>query len=160
MDRKQQLLIRNIVGGIVFLILFILALVYFGVFDSEESDEAQIRALIDRSKQETNDHDWDDLFQLGDMDAQQREAWINNVPRGANLVVVDDIRPKEIISIAPSETKYILNVTVVAHMKNPINGTNIRGDVVNGELFFVKKDGRWFIDFDRSADTFPYISRP
>lgn len=160
MDQKRKNLIKNIAGGVVLLAVVILGLIYFGVFEGEQSDEAQIRALMDRAKTETNDHDWSDLFRLGDMTAERREAWVDSVPRQANLVRIDDIRPKSILNVAPGATEYELDVKVIAHLRNPIGGANIRGDVVDGTLYFVKNDGRWFIDFDRSADTFPYIRKP
>lgn len=160
MDAKQKNLVKNIAGAVVLLGVILLGLVYFGAFDSVESDEAQIRELMDRAREETNDHDWDDLFRLGDMTDERREAWQDNVPRQANLVVIDDIRPMEIINVPAGATDYDCEVKVIAHIKNPISGANLQGDVVDGTLYFVKKDERWWIDFDRSADTFRYIRKP
>ena len=160
MDKKQKLLIRNIVAGTVLLILIVCVLWWLGVFEGEQSDEAQSRALVERSKDETNDHDWDDLFALTDMSEEDKQAWEETVPQQANFVVIDSITPNGFISVPAGATTYELEVTVVAHMQVPIAG-NIRADSVKGTLYFVKKKDRWFIDWTKSAPTFPYIpSKP
>ena len=99
MDQKQKLLIRNIVGVVILLTLTLFVLAYCGVFEGEQSDEAQIRALIDRSQDEINDHDWDDLFDLTDLTEPEKQAWIAAVPRQAQLVQIDAINPKGLLAV-------------------------------------------------------------
>lgn len=159
MDPKQKLLIRNILAGTVLLILIVLVLAWLGVFEGEQSDEAQVRALIERSREETNDHDWDDLFDLTDMSEEDKQAWIKSVPQQANFVVLDSITPDGFIGVPEGATSYEQDVTVVAHLEVPIAG-NIQADSVKGTLYFVKKKDRWFIDWNKSAPTFPYIPSP
>lgn len=159
MDRKHILLIRNIAAGIVLLIFLLLIAVWLGVFEGEQSEEAQIRELMDRARDEINDHDWDDFLLLCDLDETERAAWLAAIPRQADFVVVDTLEPLEFISVPPGSHEYVMNVNALAHLQAPIIG-NIRADSVNGTLHFVKIGDRWRIDLNRSASTFPYIPKP
>jgi hypothetical protein len=157
MDAKQKRLVRNIVSGTILLILLLFVLAYCGVFEGAQSDEAQIRALIDRSKEEVSDHDWDDLFDLCDLPQEERQAWLDAKPDLAEYVQIDSITPKSFIGVPAGATEYELEVTVIAHLeKVGISGPQLDG--VEGTMWFVKKDGRWFIDLNRSD--FPYITKP
>lgn len=158
MDTRQKRLVRNIVSGAILLCLLLFVLAYCGVFEGAQSDEAQIRALLERSRDEMNDHDWDDFFDLCDLTGPEKRAWEEAVPRQANLVVIDAINPQEMISVPAGAGEYELNVTVIGHLD--VMGRNVQGDVARGTLYFVKKDGRWYIDVNRSAPTFPYVPRP
>ena len=161
MDQKQKLLIRNIAGGVILLTLLLFVLAYCGVFEGAQSDEAQIRALMERAQEEINDHDWEDLFDLTDMTEGEKQAWINAVPRQAQLVQVDAVNPKGLVSVPVGATDYEQEVSVLAHLEAPVVGSvGPQIDAVDGTLYFVKKDGRWFIDWKKSAPTFPYIPQP
>lgn len=158
MDQKQKLLVRNIIGVVILLVLLLFVLAYCGVFEGEQSDEAQIRSLMERAQEEINDHDWDDLFDLTDMTEAEKQAWEQSLPQQAGYVQVDSITPRGLITVPAGSTEYELDVAVVAHLeKLGISGPQF--DAVECTLFFVKKDGRWYIDMDRS--TFPgYVTRP
>lgn len=159
MDQKQKTLIRNIVGGVVLLTLVLFILAYCGVFEGEQSDEAQVRALIERAQEEINDHDWPDLFDLTDLSEAEKQAWIDSLPAQAEYVKVDAITPQSMIVVPAGSTEYELDISVLARLqKLGISGPQL--DAVQGTLYFVKKDGRWYIDWDRSAPTFPYVPRP
>lgn len=158
MDRKQQLLLRNVIGGVGLLVILALVLAWCGVFEGAESDEAQIRALIDQSKEEINDHDWDDFLRLCHLNDADRQAWRDGIPRQANFVIIDSLVPKGLISVPAGSTEYEVNVHAVAHMS--VMGRSVQADAVDGTMFFVKVDGRWKIDLDRSSSTFPYIPKP
>lgn len=161
MDQKQKLLIRNIVGVVILLTLVLFVLAYCGVFEGEQSDEAQIRALMERAQEEINDHDWDDLFELTDLTEQEKQAWIKAVPRQADLVQIDAVNPKGLITVPAGSTEHEQEVSVVAHLEAPVVGSvGPQIDAVEGTLYFVKKDGRWYIDWEKSAPTFPYIPKP
>jgi hypothetical protein len=161
MDQKQKLLIRNIAGVVILLTLLLFVLAYCGVFEGDQSDEAQIRALIDRSRDEVNDHDWPRLFDLCDLTPDEKQAWINAVPNQAELVHIDSITPRGFISVPEGAVEYELEVSVLAHLEAPIVGrVGPQIESVSGTLFFIKKGDRWFIDWNRSAPTFPYIPRP
>jgi hypothetical protein len=157
MDAKQKRLLRNIVSGTVLLILLLFTLAYCGVFEGAQSDEAQIRELIDRSKEEINDHDWDDLFDLCNMPQERREAWLKEKPDLAEYLQIDTITHKGFISVPAGTDEFELEVSVVAHLeKVGISGPRL--DAVEGTIMFVKTNGRWFIDLDRSK--FPYLNKP
>jgi hypothetical protein len=160
MDAKQKLLVRNIVGGIILLVLVVLVLAYCGVFEGKQSDEAQVRALLERSRDEINDHDWDDLFNLCDLTEPEKQAWIDAVPNQARLVQVDSIQPQGMISVPTGATDYEIDVTVIAHLEAPIVGKiGNQMDSVSCHMRFVKKHDRWFIDPNNS--TFPaYVNKP
>lgn len=156
MDQKQKMLIRNILAGIVLLTLILFVLAYCGVFEGPQSDEAQIRALMERSREEVNDGDWDDLFDLCDLTEADKKAWIETVPERANYVEIDSISPRGVLSVPEGVTEYSVDVSVLAHFeKIGISGPKL--DSVSGTLYFVKKDGRWLIDWQQSAPTFPYV---
>jgi hypothetical protein len=157
LDAKQKRLVRNIVSGTILLILLLFVLAYCGVFEGAQSDEAQIRELIDRSRQEVSDHDWDDLFDLCDLPQEERQAWLDAKPELAEYVQIDSITPKSFISVPAGATEFELEVTVIAHLeKIGISGPQLDG--VEGTMWFVKKNDRWFIDLNRSD--FPYITKP
>ena len=161
MDQKQKLLIRNIIGAVVLLALVLFVLAYCGVFEGEQSDEAQVRALIERAQDEINDHNWPALFDLTDLNEQEKAAWIEAVPDRAELVKIDAITPKGLIAVPAGETEYEIDIRVLAHMEAPLVGrVGPQLDAVDGTLYFVKKNDRWYIDWDRSAPTFPYMPRP
>ena len=159
MDDKQKRKVRNIVSGIILLVLIVFVLAYCGVFEGKQSDEAQIRDLLERSKEEVSDHDWDDLFSLGDMDEQEKQAWIDVVPQQAEYVVIDSISPREMISVSEGATEYSVDVSVVAHL-GKLGFTGPQMDSVAGTVYFFKKGDRWYIDFDKSGSTFPYVPKP
>ncbi|MBZ0135825.1 MAG: hypothetical protein K8I27_05590 [Planctomycetes bacterium] len=160
MDQKQKLLIRNIAGGVILLALVLFGLAYCGVFEGEQSDEAQIRALIERAQEEFNDNDYDGLFSLCDLTAPEKEAWINSVPKMADNVQIDVINPRELIVVPGGATEYQVEVSVIAHMERA--GISFGGqlDAVTCTLAFVRKNERWYIDLNKS--TFPpgYVQRP
>ena len=160
MDDKQKRLVRNIASGIVLCVLVLFVLAYCGVFEGAQSDEAQIRALLERSREEINDHDWDDLFDLCDLTEPEKQAWIKSVPNQAKLVQIDSMQPSGIISVPPGATEYELDVTVIAHLEAPVVGKIGNGmDSVSCHIRFVKKNNRWYIDADNSD--FPtYVQKP
>lgn len=158
MDRKKQLLVRNILGGVGLAIVLVLILGWCGVFESAQSDEAQIRGLIEQARQEVNDHDWDDFLRLCNLNDADRQAWRDAIPKQANFVVVDTLVPKGFISVPVGATEYEVEVNAVARMS--VMGRSIQADTVDGTMYFVKVDGRWKIDLDRSSSTFPYIPKP
>jgi hypothetical protein len=159
MDAKQKRLVRNIVSGTVLLILLLFTLAYCGVFEGAQSDEAQIRELMERSREEISDHDWDDFFDLCDLPQAEREGWLEAKPDLAEYVQIDSITPKSFISVPAGATEFELEVSVVAHLeKIGISGPQL--DAVEGTMFFVKKNDRWYIDLDRSSSTFPYVTKP
>lgn len=158
MDRKKQLLVRNILGGAGLAILLLLVLGWCGVFEGAQSDEAQIRGLIEQARQEVNDHDWDDFLRLCNLNDADRNAWRNAIPKQANFVVVDTLVPKGFISVPAGSTEYQVEVNAVARMS--VMGRSVQADTVDGTMYFVKVDGRWKIDLDRSSSTFPYIPKP
>jgi hypothetical protein len=104
MERRTQLLIRNIAGGVGLLVLLLIALAYFGVFESPQSDEAQIRGLIDASRNEINDHNWDRLLRLCDLTEEQRTQYRDAIPRQANFVHITTIQPEGFISVPAGAT--------------------------------------------------------
>jgi hypothetical protein len=167
MDAKQKRLVRNIVSGTVLLVLLLLVLAYCGVFEGTQSDEAQIRELIERSKEEANDRDWEDFLDLCDVPSSERQAWLDAINKtmeetqGAKLVQIDSVTPTEMISVPAGATEYQLDASVIGHLEAPVIGAVGRPfEAVEGTYFFVKKQGRWYIDLDRSSSTFPYVPKP
>jgi hypothetical protein len=164
MDAKQKRLIRNIVSGVVLLVLLLFVMAYCGVFEGAQSDEAQIRELMERAKEETNDRDWNDFLDLCDVPEAERQGWIDAIndtmehTQGAKLVKIDAINPKGMISVPAGAATYELEVSVLAHIDVVV--TSRQMDAVEGTMYFVKKDGRWFIDLERSSSTFPYVPKP
>lgn len=162
MDKRQQLLIRNVVAGLLLLVFLFLALMWLGVFEGEESDEAQIRELISTAQDNINEKEWDDLFRLGDMTPQRAREWEDSLPRLANVVKIHDIRPKQFIDVPAGATEYDVVVVVTAMLDPPMNVPGVSGtrEVNEGTMYFVKVDDEWKIDFDRSTGTFPHVSAP
>lgn len=159
MDQKQKTLIRNIVGGVVLLTLVLFILAYCGVFEGEQSDEAQVRALIERAQDEFNDEDWDDLFDLCDLTEAEKQAWIDSVPDNARNVEIEAVTPRELIVVPTGSTTYELQVSVVGRFAPGGVRVGPQLDAVTCTLAFVKKDGRWYIDVNKS--TFPgYVNPP
>lgn len=161
MDRKQQLLIRNIVAGAVLLALIVVVAVWAGLFEGAESDDAQIRALIERARDEINDHDYDDFLKLCNLTPAEREAWksaIDGQPL-SNFVVVDTLEPRGFISVPAGASEYQIEVNAISHLEVPFKGS-LQADSINGTFYFVKVEGRWRIDLDKSAATLPYIPKP
>lgn len=159
MDSRQKLLLRNIIGGVGLLILLAFVLAYCGVFEGGKSDEAQIRELMENLKVELSDHDWDDALRLCDLEPDERDAWKEAIPRQAELVKIVAITPDGFISVPPGASEFQLEVTVLARLEAPIAG-NLRADTTKGTLHFVRRNGMWLIDLDRSAPTFPYLPAP
>ncbi len=160
MEQRQKLLIRNIAAGAVLVILLVFVLAWLGVFESAGSDEAQVRDLMEQARAEINDHDWDDFLDLCNLDQQRREAWRAAIPRQAAVVHLDSLQPTELLSVPPGATEVEVDVNVIASLRNPLSGKSLQTDSMNGTIFCVKVDGRWRIDLDRSAATFPYIPKP
>jgi hypothetical protein len=158
MQRRTQLLIRNIAGGVGLLALLLVALVYFGVFESAQSDEAQIRSLIDNARTEINDHNWDRVLRLCDLTPEQRTAYREAIPRQANFVHITAITPEGFISVPEGATEYSIDVLVIGHME--ILGREVQRQRTNGTMYFVKRAETWLIDLDRTSATFPFVPRP
>lgn len=160
MDQRQFRLVRNILGGVGLLVLLLLVLVWLGVFEGEQSDEAQIRELIDRAKQEINSHNWEDFLRLCDLTEEERQRWLAAIPRQAEYVVLETLLPTGFIGVPAGATEYEQEVHTLAHLRVPVVGRRLQGDSVQGTMFFVKVNDRWRIDLDRSASTFPYLPKP
>jgi len=148
--------IRNLIGGAILLVLFILFLAWLGAFEGKESDEQKIRALNDQLRQEISDHDWEDVIALSNLSADQRSAYKESIPRQANLVIIDAINPIGLVSVPEGATEYQLDVQVLAHLA--LGG--VRVDAPSGTIFYVKEGGHWKIDLRRSAATFPGVPVP
>lgn len=161
MDRKQQLLIRNIAAGVLLLVILLLVASWAGLFTTAGSDEDQIRELMDKARDEINDHDYDDFLKLCDLTDERREAWLFEIRAQpmSNFVVVDTLAPKGFISVPTGATEYSVDVHTVSGVDVPLRG-RVGTDSINGTMHFVKKGDRWFIDLDKSASTFPYVPRP
>ena len=83
------------------------------------------------------------------------------MPRQAQLVDIDNLAYRGFLSVPDGATEYVIAVTVLAHLEAPdVGRVGPQLDTVDGRLYFVKKDGRWLIDINRSADTFPYVPKP
>ncbi|MCB9894742.1 MAG: hypothetical protein H6839_09850 [Planctomycetes bacterium] len=160
MDDKQKRKVRNIVSGIVLSVLVLLVLAYCGVFEGAQSDEAQVRSLLEHSREEINDKDWQDLFDLCDLTEAEKQAWIEAVPAQADIVQLDSVAAAEIISIPDGATEYELDVTVTGHIgKLFVKGPQLNS--VSCHVCFVKKNGRWYIDINNPKANFgPYVQKP
>lgn len=144
---------RNWVAGAVLLALVILVMWFFGVFEAKGSDEDQIRRLTENARLEFNSHDWDDVLQYCYVDPdtpQRRRQWVQSVPRQANGIRIMSILPNRPLNVPVGATTYEIEVSVVAQ---PIIGAT-RIDVPKGKLHYVKKDGVWLIDLEKSAPNF------
>jgi hypothetical protein len=144
----------------VLVILLVVMLAWLGVFEGAESDEAQVRALMEQARDEINDHDWDDFLDLCNLDQPRREAWRASIPRQAAVVNIDSLQPTEMLSVPPGAAEVEVGVNVIASLRNPLSGKSLQTDSMNGTIYCVKVDGRWRIDLDRSAATFPYVPKP
>lgn len=161
MDRKQQLLIRNIVAGILLLVVLLVLASWAGLFESAGSDDAQIRELMEKAREEVNDHDYDDFLKLCDLTDERREAWLFEIRAQpmSNFVVVDTLAPKGFIAVPSGASEYSVDVHTVSGVDVPFRG-RVGTDSINGTMYFVKKNDRWYIDLEKSASTFPYVPRP
>jgi hypothetical protein len=160
LDTRQKLLVRNIVAGSILVVIVVLALAWLGVFEGAQSDEAQVRELIQRAGEELDDHDWDDFFDLCDLTDERRAAWQAAIPRQASLISIDSLQPTQLLHVAEGAVEHSVDVNVIASLRNPLSGKSLQTDSVNGTIFVVKVGGRWRIDLDRSAPTFPYVPKP
>jgi hypothetical protein len=150
LEQKQ---IRNIIAGGVLLLLVILVMWWFGVFEAKGSDEDQVRRVTERAQGEFNDHDWDDLLQYCWVDPdtpQRRKQWVDSVPRQANAIKIASFLHTQPLSVPVGAMEYQSQVSVVAQ---PIIGAT-RIEVPKGTIYYVKKNGVWLIDIERSAPTF------
>jgi hypothetical protein len=150
LDQKQ---IRNIVAGCVLLLLVILVMWWFGVFEAKGSDEDQIRRVTEKARIEFNDHDWPDVLQFCWVEPdtpQRREQWVKSVPNIARGLKIVTILPDQRLNVPVGATEYEVQVSIIAQ---PIIG-GTRYDVPKGTIYYVKKNGVWLIDLERSAPNF------
>jgi hypothetical protein len=159
MDDKQKRLARNIVSGVILVGLLLFVAAYCGVFEGAQSDEAQIRALIERASDEISDHDWEDLFALCDLTPAEKQAWIDAVPAQAQYVSITSATPSGLINVPAGATEYQLDVSVVAQYGALGLGPQL--DTTKVHLVFVKKNDRWYIDINNPKTNFgPYVNKP
>ncbi|MDC1143193.1 hypothetical protein OAU50_08895 [Planctomycetota bacterium] len=158
MASDKSILIRNIVGVVVLVGVLITALIWLGVFEGDQSDDAQVRALIENSQTHLNDHDWSDFFAQCDMTSAEREKWENWVPRQANFLVLDSLNPVGFISVPEGATTYEIEVHYVAHMN--LMGRKLQAQQGKSVFHFTKRDGRWWINMDETAKTIPHMKPP
>src|SRR5262245_22689714 len=99
--RQRNLLIRNVAGATILVALVVLMLVWLGVFESAESEDAKVRAVMDTAREEINNHDWDDFLALCALTEQEAVTWRQSIDRTpqARFVVIDAINPTEMISV-------------------------------------------------------------
>jgi hypothetical protein len=160
MDKRRQLMIRNILGLMVLAAMLLVVLAWLGVFEGRHSDEAQIRELMERAQREFNNHNWDNLLLLCHLTPQERDAWRAAIPEAANRVVLETFEPMGFISVPADAAEYQQEVLIVGRVNVPLVGSRIPAETVRGTMNFVRVDGRWRIDINRSAATFPYVPRP
>jgi hypothetical protein len=150
LDQRQ---VRNIVAGGVLLLLVILVMWWFGVFEAKGSDEDQIRKVTEAAREEFNDHDWDDVLQYCYVEPdtpQRRKQWVDSVPRQANGIRIMSIMHTQPLSVPVGAVTYESEISIVAQ---PIIGAT-RIEVPKGKLYYVKKNGVWLIDLEKSAPNF------
>lgn len=150
LDQRQ---VRNIIAGSVLLLLVILVMWWFGVFEAKGSDEDQIRRVTEAAREEFNDHDWDDILQYCYVEPdtpQRRKQWVDSVPRQANGIRIMSILPTQPLNVPVGATTYEVEISIVAQ---PIIGAT-RIEVPKGKLYYVKKNNVWLIDLERSAPNF------
>lgn len=159
MDDKQKRFVRNIVAGIVLVCLLLFVAAYFGLFEGAQSDEAQIRALIERGSDEVSDHDWEDLFALCDLTPAEKQAWLDAVPAQAEYVSITSATPSGLINVPEGATEYELDVSIVAQYGALGLGPQL--DTTKVHLVFVKKNNRWYFDINNPKTNFgPYVNKP
>lgn len=161
--QQRNVLIRNIVGAVGLLVIAIFLLAFFGAFEGDQSNEAQIRAVIEGVQEEINDHDWEDLLAYSDATPAEADIWRASIPREAQYVVIDAITPKAFLSVPDTATEHVVEVTVIARYE-AAGIVSSRPAQADGKLYFVKVTiaGRqtWKLDLKRSAPTFPYLPNP
>lgn len=160
---QKNILIRNIVGGVGLIVIAVFVMAFFGVFESDQSNEAQIRAVIEGVKEEINDHDWEALLALSDSTPEEADIWRRSIPKQADVVVVDSLTPKSFLTVPDNATEFVVDVTAIARMELATVAVG-RPVQTEGKLYFVKvsvagKDV-WKLDLKRSAPTFPYLPNP
>ncbi len=140
------------------LVLVVTVLIWLGVFEGELSDDAQIRRLIDDSKTNVNDHDWSDLFAQCDMTAAERDKWEKAVPQQARFVELETLNTTGFISVPTLATEYSVEVHYVSTYN--VLGNTMQGKSGTAVFYFVKRDGRWWIDMDETAKSVPHFTPP
>lgn len=165
MDRPQRnILIRNLVGGLGLVLIAVFILAFFGAFEGEQTNEAQVRALMEGTQEAINDHDWDELLALSDSTPEEADIWKRSIPKEAQYVVVDTITPKGFISVPDNATEYVLEVSAIARYEAAGGVVSSRPVNAEGKLYFVKvvvaDKTTWRLDLRRSAKTFPYLPNP
>jgi hypothetical protein len=158
MDKRKQLLIRNIIGGVGLLALLVVVLAFFGVFESKESDEAQVRQLISDAQHEVNNHNWERLLRLTNLTPEERRQYLDAIPRQANFIRVTTIQPESFINVPSGATEYSVDVLVIAHLE--VLGRQSERQRNDGTMHFVKQDGVWLIDLRRTAPAIPHLPAP
>lgn len=164
MDRPQRnILIRNLVGGLGLVLIAVFILAFFGAFEGEQTNEAQVRALMEGTQEAINDHDWDELLALSDSTPEEADIWRRSIPKQADVVVVDALTPKGFLTVPDNATEFVVDVTAIARMELATVAVG-RPVQTEGKLYFVKvsvagKDV-WKLDLKRSAPTFPYLPNP
>lgn len=152
----NQRQIRNIAATAVLLLLVGLVAWYFGLFEGQGSDEAQIRRVTDRAVAEFNDHDWEDALRYCWVEpntSERRRQWVNSVPRQANAIVIDSVLPQGPLIVPAGAEEYVVEVSIVAHGQvSFISGGRL--NVPRGKIFYLKKNGVWLIDLERTAPQF------
>ncbi|MBX3473614.1 MAG: hypothetical protein KF754_04465 [Planctomycetes bacterium] len=161
--QQRNVLVRNLVGGIGLVVLALFLMTFFGVFDGEQSNEAQVRKLMESIQDEINDHDWHDLVALSDATPEEADIWLRSVPKQAQYVVIDTITPKTFLNVPDTAREFVVEVTVLARYEaaGMVSSRPIQAD---GKLYFVKLniEGKeaWRLDLKRSAPSFPYLPNP
>ncbi len=162
--QQRNVLIRNVVGGVGLVIVALFVLAFFGAFEGDQSNEAQIRKLIEGVKEEINDHDWDALLALTDSTPEEADIWKRSMPREASYVVLDTLTPRNFLTVPDNATEFMVEVTVIARYEAPGGIVSSRPASVDGKLYFVKVKisdrTAWRLDLRRSAKTFPYVPNP
>jgi len=160
---QRNVLIRNIVGGVGLVVIAVFIMAFFGVFEGDQSNEAQIRALMEGVQEEINDHDWDALLSLTDATPEEADIWKRSIPKEAKFVVVDTMTPKGFITVPDSANEHVVEVTVIARYE-AAGVISSRPAQADGKLYFVKLivagKETWKLDIKKSAPTFPYLPNP
>jgi hypothetical protein len=159
MDDKQKRKVRNIVSGTILCVLVLFVMAYCGVFEGKQSDEAQIRSLVERSSEEVSSHDWSDLFDLCDLTPEEKQIWIDAVPSQAEYVNIISAEPAGLVSVPEGATEYELDVTIVAQYGAMGIGPQLDG--ISTHICFIKKNERWYIDINNPKTDFgAYVKKP
>ncbi len=148
--------IRNLIALGVLLVLACVVGWWVGIFDAKGSDEDQIRRLTENARTEFNDHDWEDALQYCWVEPntrERRQQWIKSIPNQANAINLDSILPTVPLSVPVGANEYVIEVSIIAHGQVAFfSGGRI--NVPKGTIFYVRKNGLWLIDLERSAPTF------